>query len=211
MTMNVDALQNGLHQSKVREKAVAINDIAIRKVSQMKFDGFTEQENFLIWQYHKLLLRLAQELCHERKNIEYEYGIMLNLNTWEHIEIEGVRGGVYIDSCMEAKYALENGRKNSILYMHNHPSTGTFSATDIKTFLLNDAIFIMTAVGNNGVVYSIQKTRDSDIYGFLTKYFEAVEKYKKLGYRNDATLAIRDTLKVASKYGLIYKKGGHGL
>ena len=147
--MSTNSSSGEVRQSKKRKKAIAITDIAIQKVTKVKFDGFSECENDLIWRFHRLLLRLAKELCDKRENNGYEFGIIVNINTWEHIEITGTLGGVYIDSNREAKYALENGNKNSILYMHNHPSTGTFSATDIKTFLLNDAIFIMTAVGND--------------------------------------------------------------
>ena len=48
----------GVPQSKSRMRAVAITDIAISKVSVVKFRGFTEQENNLIREYHKLLLLL---------------------------------------------------------------------------------------------------------------------------------------------------------
>ena len=206
--MSTNSSSGEVRQSKIRTRAIAITDIAVQKVSRVKFDGFSENENYLIWRFHRLLLSLARELCDKRENNGYEYGIVVNINTWEHVEIPGVLGGVHIDSNRDAKYILENGNKNSILYMHNHPSTGSFSATDIKTFLLNDAIFIMTAVGNNGFVYSIQKTDKIDVYRFLSDYFKAVENYKKLGFHNDATLAIQEMLKKASKYGLIYKKGG---
>lgn len=195
-------------QSKSRMRAVAITDIAISKVSVVKFRGFTEQENNLIREYHKLLLQLAQKLCDKHKNSEYEYGILINIHTWNHIEIEGVPNGVYMDSSPAAKLALENGSKNSLFYMHNHPSTGTFSAADLKTFLLNEAIFIMTAVGNDGFVYSVQKTADVDVRGFLTDYLQMAEQYRDDGYLNNATLALKDIMKKSEKYGVIYMKGG---
>lgn len=91
--------------------------------------------------------------------------------------------------------------------MHNHPSTGTFSGEDFKTFCTNDSLYIMTVVGNDGSVYVLVKTKTfkKDV---IVEYTKIAQKYYEMGYkRNNGTMAMREILKNASKYGIEYKKG----
>ena len=95
------------------------------------------------------------------------------------------------------------------MFMHNHPSTGTFSGEDFKFFCNNDSLYIITVVGNDGTVYVLAKTAYFDIK-VLADYTMLAANYYNAGYiRNNGTLAIRDILKRANDYGLEYKKGSH--
>ena len=199
---------DSLRQSKIRTRAIAITDIAIEKVPKIGFKGFTDKESEIIQNLHKSLLRIVQKKCKQSKINDYEYGIAIEIHSWKSIVIEGERGAVYLNKSPEAKSMIRNGYRNSVLYMHNHPSTGTFSADDIKTFLANESIFLMTAVGHDGSVYYIQKTYEVNVSQFMMDYALLAEEYKKSGYtNNNATLAIKDMLKQGEKYGLIYGKG----
>jgi len=117
---------NKLRQAKVRNRAIDITDIAINKVRKISFKGFSDKENEIIQSLHKSLLRIVQEKCKNNKYNDYEYAIAVDIHNWKSVVIEGERGIVYINHNTQAKSMIRNGYKNSILYMHNHPSTGTF-------------------------------------------------------------------------------------
>ena len=112
-------LQTELRQAKNRARAITITDIAISKIPRIRPNGFWEVEVEYIRRYHQHLLRKAQELCTIKKSNTYEYGMLVDVHTWQCIEIEGVSGGVYIDAVPNAKTALKYGGKNSLLYMQN--------------------------------------------------------------------------------------------
>lgn len=98
------------------------------------------------------------------------------------------------------------------MFIHNHPSTGTFSGEDFKTFCMNKSLYIMSVVGNDGSVYLLIKNYDFDAEKALLAYVRCAKEYYEEGHiRNNGTLAIKDILKHASKYGIIYKKGRKGL
>lgn len=98
------------------------------------------------------------------------------------------------------------------MFMHNHPSTGTFSGEDFKTFCINDALYIMSVIGNDASVYLLIKKNDFNAEKALLSCGRLAKNYYEKGYiNNNGTLAIQDILKDASNYGLIYKKGRKGL
>ena len=43
------------------------------------------------------------------------------------------------------------------MYLHNHPSTSTFSMADIDTFITQACIGLMSVVTNQGEVYILHK------------------------------------------------------
>ena len=86
------------------------------------------------------------------------------------------------------------------------------SAEDFKTFCMNKSLYIMSVVGNDGSVYLLIKNYDFDAERALLEYVRFAKEYYNKGYiRNNGTLAIKDILKHASNYGIIYKKGRKGL
>lgn len=102
---------------------------------------------------------------------------------------------------------LTTARKNQLMMMHNHPSTGTFSGEDFKTFCNNDSIYVMTVIGNDASIYILVKTKDFD-KNVLFEYARIAQKYYEMGYKqNNGTMAMKYILKNASKYGIEYKKG----
>lgn len=92
--------------------------------------------------------------------------------------------------------------------IHNHPSGQFFSFSDIKNFLSRPYQVGTFVVGNNGAVYGLQKTIDSDIDG----YYEAVRRTEKRlkAYSGDSLNEILEImeqpLKEAEQYGLVYTK-----
>lgn len=71
--------------------------------------------------------------------------------------------------------------------MHNHPSTGIFSGADLKYFCNHDTLYIITAIGNNGIIYSLIKTSKFDIK-ILAEYERLALEFHKKGYKNNLSL-----------------------
>lgn len=93
--------------------------------------------------------------------------------------------------------------------MHNHPSTGTFSGADLKYFCNHDTLYIITAIGNDGTIYSLTKTVDFNV-AVLAEYERLALGLYKQGYiNNNGTLAMKEILRRANEFGLQYRKGGH--
>ena len=147
---------------KDRTKPTAITDIAINKVPCTQFQGFTHKENEVIQQRHKDLLKNARKLCNLHGSLLMKVVYLINLHDLsEYWVVEGITDSmVSIKSDMSANQKMQTGYKNSLLLMHNHPSSSTFSAEDFKLFCNTKSLYIMTVVGNNGTVYTLTKDKD---------------------------------------------------
>lgn len=90
--------------------------------------------------------------------------------------------------------------------VHNHPSGMTFSPGDIFNFTRRDNMRMLSAVGNNGVVYAMEKSADFNrlaVQGAYEKMRARIEQEKTVsGILN----AIDDFLKEAQTYGIQYYK-----
>ena len=197
---------------KNRNRAIDITDVAISKVPKTHIYGFSNEQNTYIQALHRELLKEAQKLNKEYHTNLMEVGILLDIHTWDYWKIKGKKDcTVDIKESVEAFKVLMNARKNQLMMMHNHPSTGTFSGEDFKTFCNNDAIYMMTVVGNDASVYILVKMKDFD-KKVLAEYAQIAQEYYELGYKkNNGTMAMKHILKNASKYGMEYKKGRNRL
>lgn len=143
-------------EQKRRNRPVAITDIAISKIRKTKFTGFTTQQEEMIQELHKLALREAKAL-NEKLNTNYmETGILVDLHTWQYWIIHGKKvREVEMKNNKEAYEEFEKAKKNQMMFIHNHPSTGTFSGEDFKFFCMHEQFYMATVVGNNGTVYAL--------------------------------------------------------
>lgn len=198
---------------KNRRRPITITEIAIDKVPQTHIFGFDTMQNQYIQSLHKLALKEAKQLNERCLTNEMEVGILVDIHSWDYTVIRGRRPcEVNIKNEAEALKMLLQSRKNQLMFIHNHPSTGTFSGEDFKTFCMNKSLYIMSVVGNDGSVYLLIKNYDFDAERALLEYVRFAKEYYDKGYiRNNGTLAIKDILKHASNYGIIYKKGRKGL
>lgn len=132
---------------------------------------------------------------------------MVDIVHWDTWVIMGEANEVETRSNPDAYKAMKSSRKNTMMFMHNHPSTGTFSGTDFKTFCLNDSLYIMTVVGNDGNVRTLTKLNGFDGREALIYYSDlATRKYKD--YKNNGTMAMRELLKNSIEINLRYEMGG---
>ena len=187
---------------KKRNRPIKITDIAISKVPRMELSGFSEDENLFMQEQHKRLLSISKE-----KNDSREVGILIDIVHWDTWVIMGEANEIETRNNPDAYKAMKSSRKNTMMFMHNHPSTGTFSGTDFKTFCLNDSLYIMTVVGNDGNVRILTKLNGFDRREALIYYSNlATQKYKD--YKNNGTMAMRELLKNSIEIKLKYETGG---
>ena len=138
-----------------------------------------------------------------------EAGILVDIHSWEHFVIKGQSPRkVELKNNLKAYKKLIAGYKNQLMFMHNHPSTGTFSGEDFKMFCLHNSLYMMTVIGNDSSVYILTKTFEFNADKAIADYIHLSMQYYNKGYKNNnGTLAIKSILKNAKQYGLIYKKG----
>ena len=98
--------------------------------------------------------------------------------------------------------------KNTLIVMHNHPSTSTFSGEDFKMFCDNESIFVMTIVGNDGTVQVMEKCSEFQGQQEKINYWKLANKYSNIGYQNNGTMAMKYIIKNPKQFNIIYKHGG---
>lgn len=110
----------------------------------------------------------------------------------------------------------EPGKASVIVYnphidyiaMHNHPSGGTFSPGDIRSFVKNDNMRIIMIVGNNGEQYILQKDQSFDRDNFSKDYADYLYKLRDQNIDLVEALNLANDFleKGASRYGYKYRK-----
>ncbi len=184
-------------KQKKRNKFFKITPIAIKNVRCVHFDGFSQEQLKFIQEQHKRLLTIAMV-----ENDSKEVGILIDIHSWETWVIHGSVNCVDIRDNKSANERLTEGRKNTLLFMHNHPSTGTFSEEDFKTFCLNDSLYIITAIGNDGSIKSLTKLERFDANNAFLEY------YSILNDKARVKKAMTVLLKRCSCIELKYENGG---
>lgn len=172
-----------LKQAKERGKKIAITDVAIDKVVLTKLPGFSEDENRAIQEIHRGILKIAKE-----ENQSNEVGAFIHLHTWEVNVILGTEVSVDLKTNPEIFAKMIMAGKNTYMFVHNHPSTGTFSAEDFKVFCRYSSLYMISVVGNDGSVYVFRKLAEFDEYAALLYYYNRVRHYESKKMIHTATL-----------------------
>lgn len=146
-----------LEQAKKRDKKIYITDTAIEKVGRVKLSGFTEEQISAMQQRHKALLKIAKE-----QNNSNEVLLIDDLNFKSEVTLLGGEFNVSPSRNPFAVSVVAHADRQSLVYLHNHPSTNNFSLGDIDTFVCERAIKTITVVTNQGEVYALNKTADYD-------------------------------------------------
>lgn len=120
-----------------------ITDKAINSVPLVKVDGFTDEQNYLLQEAHKQLLRKAKT---EKLGVEMSAVYDMNMKQIGKTRTEHNVGRVGIDNPSEPYIGI-----------HNHGSDETFSISDIEGFIRRNNMRMLTVVGNKGSLYIIQK------------------------------------------------------
>lgn len=88
--------------------------------------------------------------------------------------------------------------------VHNHPSGLTFSPGDIRQFVKRPNLKLLTAVGNDGTVYCMEKTETFDSEALKRIYTHLKNDIHSLNSAESIVECIREFMKEAAPYGLRY-------
>lgn len=92
---------------------------------------------------------------------------------------------------------------------HTHPSGLTFSPNDIRGFATRENMRMLTAVGNDGTVYAIEKTPQFDKNGVIALFRNTETRLAQLHDPQKVNTAMQQLLKEAKQYGANFYTGGN--
>lgn len=142
-----------MEQAKSRDHKILINDVSISKVTPPLIPGFSDEQNKRFAELHKELLTKSM-----LENESNETAFLFNPADLTYVFQHGSENSVDILGNPEAFSMLTGGRYSNLFLLHNHPSTKSFSYSDIGVFLLNDSISGITVITNTGEVHCLIKT-----------------------------------------------------
>lgn len=90
---------------------------------------------------------------------------------------------------------------------HTHPSGMTFSPADIRLFAKRSNMRMLTAVGNNGIVYAVEKTPQFDKKGMLALFRGAEARLAQLNDLQKVNATMQQLLREAKQYGANFYAG----
>lgn len=141
-----------LEQAKKRDHKIYITDVAINSVDKVKPSDFTDEQASNMQIKHKELLMLSKD-----KNESNEVLFIDDLNFKSEVQILGEEFVVSPAKNPFAVSVVKNAERQSLIYLHNHPSTNNFSVADIDTFICEGSIKAMSVVTNQGEVYVLNR------------------------------------------------------
>ena len=113
---------HALEQAKRRDRKVYITDIAIDKVPYIRYAGFTDERNTIMWELAKDVLLLSKE-----KNDSNEVSITCDLGADNPLSSFGVSLGteheVDILADTLSNHIIVSRKSVAVVVLHNHPST----------------------------------------------------------------------------------------
>lgn len=192
---------------------IPIINKTIENLQLVKPEGFTDENAVALQNAHKRLLKEARK---HRLGTECAMIFDINMEQIGNIVL-GKKESVRLPWCNEYHVAL-----------HNHPSGETFSIGDMMKFAQTDTMQALTALGNNGKVYILNKTISFDSNEFIRYIIESVNNkkifeertYRQLDTEFISTLTeekkeelkksliqfSEELLEGAESYGAIYQK-----
>ncbi len=186
-----------MEQAKSRDKKIEITDIAIEKAEAPDIPYFTTEQNQKFKELNKELLRKAKN-----ENDSNEVAFLFDPNTLSFEYEFGDVNSVNILYNPLARDMLRTSDDKSLFLLHNHPSTKTFSYSDIGVLLTNDKIGGMTAVSNYGVVNTVYKTPKYNAELALRIMKDIRSNYPKDLSEADDHAIVKQFLKISESYGV---------
>lgn len=173
-----------------RLQNIPITDAAIEKVPLVRPSGFSSKQAKLLRQRHQELLRFVQNQPPGKEAICY-CDMKMNVIT-QYM-------GKGMSSVAGTPIAVPH------IALHNHPSGMTFTHTDVERFARNDFICVLTAIGNDGAVYLLNKNKNYTPIPFLKYLFSWQSSHPELTDSVDSYLnAVKGLLEGAKEYGVEY-------
>ena len=164
----------------------------IERIPKVKLFNNNEMD-LKLYNFHKELLDVSM-----KKNNSNEVGFFWNLNNLDEVfVIKGSQKSITLSDTIVCNW-IKTAPKYSIVVMHNHPRNGLFSGADLKSFVDYVSIYAMTAVCNDGTIYTIYKTSEFDPIALMVYYNNGIQKGGEYS-------GIKHVAKNASKIGIKYK------
>ncbi len=197
-------MERDLEQAKKRTEKVYITDIAIQKVPYVKYKNLSEEQNHIMRQLARDVLALAREY-----NNSNEVAITCDIGADSPLEEYGIsygtEHGVQITSDTLSNHILTSADSVSVVILHNHPSTQTFSLEDIRFFLVYSTVKIISVVTNQGTVHYLYKDEKYDFYKAFALFKGIAAKAVKVKTTKEHYDLAAEFLKKCDTAGLFYE------
>jgi len=188
-----NTLDDGILKA-VTPKALRVTDEAISRVPLYTPEGWTEKQAATLQIAHKDLLRRVQP------------------------KPPGTEASATYDTAMQPlqeRMGKDAAHAVAIpdapvpyLAMHNHPDGLTFSGGDLALFGRRNQMRLLTAIGNDGGLYVLEKTRAFDRRAFDAAFSDYTGAHPEMEKGAGAyAKGIADFLEGAGKYGVYYYAG----
>ena len=189
--------------AKKRDKKVMITDIAIDKIPKLKYKGFSDSENDVLYTLAKLVLLTSQN-----DNNSDEVAATCTLDTENPLDVVGLSYGNEheVDVCADTTsyHFLMSSKRCAVVVVHNHPSTQTLSLEDIGFFLHFASVRIMVVVTNQGTIHYIAKDEEYDYRNANDLLKECQEDFPEKPSIKEYYMASLMFLSRCSEVGLFY-------
>ena len=193
-----------MEQAKRRDRKVYITDIAIDKVPYIRYAGFTDERNTIMWELAKDVLLLSKE-----KNDSNEVSITCDLGADNPLSSFGVSLGteheVDILADTLSNHIIVSRKSVAVVVLHNHPSTQTFSLQDIQFFILHPMIEVIVVVSNQGTVHYLKRDAEYDYKQAFQLFRECIEGLEQDSPAMEMYMASLTFLAKCSEVGLFYR------
>lgn len=194
--------------ARKREHKVFITDIAIEKVPYIEYKNIEPKHYIALQELSKTVLQISKD-----DNDSNEVAIVYSLDSDRLIEQGKEYFGISLGTEHEvdpaasvtAYHILRTTLSCAVVCLHNHPNLSKFSLNDVKFFLKNDNVKLMTAITNLGSVSYLVRTDRFDFFKALDLYNEAVGIHNTSGDLKNLQNAADYFLKNCYDVGIIYE------
>lgn len=164
---------------------------------------------------NKITLGCREVLRRSIANKEFKYGeqglLIYTLDDTVHETFSGNYSRIAINN--RYRDITRNREYTDLVFIHNHPSNETFSASDLKSLEMTKSLKAVVAVGNKHNLYIVLKASSvTGIKQYIDTYTNRVIKNNNLKNISNTDLrAIEDRtvefiLNNANRFGIYYKK-----
>ena len=172
-----------------------ITEEAIQRVPLVQPEGWSVEQARKLQEAHRDLLRFVQD-----QPVGIEAAAVYTPEMELRKRVIGEMHSVQIPP-----YSGEH------IAIHNHPDGLVFSPADIEGFGKRFDMEIMTAVGNNGGMYVLQKTKEYDVAGFSIAFREEILRLSETHTMREYSDDMERFLRGAKKYGVRFISGAESI
>lgn len=194
--------------TRKRDHKVYITGAAIEKVPYIKYKEIDPKHYDNLHVLSKTCLEIARD-----QNDSNEVAVVYSLDCDNLIGTSEEYVGFTLGSEHEVDPAgsvvsyhiLRTTLSCAVVCLHNHPNLSKFSLNDVKFFLKNDNVKLMTAITNLGSISYLVRTDKYNYLKAVDLYNEAVSISTKSGDLKNLQAAADYFLNNCFKVGIIYE------